>query len=107
MADMIKVIIKNPEDEIGQMVYIENKLEDLQKAVTGYIECVTIARDLVILCDEEGRLKHRPFNCEILGANFVGPVVLAGINGEEFADVPISLEEWEEILEGGSNGLCC
>ena len=107
MADMIKVIIKNPEDEIGQMVYIENKLEDLQKAVAGYIECVTIASDLVILCDEEGRLKHRPFNCEILGVNFVGPVVLAGINGEEFADVPISLEEWEEILEGGSNGLCC
>ena len=101
MADMIKVIIKNPEDEIGQMVYIENTLRDFQKAVTGYVEYLNLASDLVILFDEEGRLKHRPFNCEILGVNFVGPIVAVGINDDEFADVPISLEDWQGILKGG------
>lgn len=35
---------------------IPNTLEELQAAVGGYIETVTIASDVVIICNEEGRL---------------------------------------------------
>ena len=69
-------------------VWVSNSLEALQKAVGGYIETVTIAEDLVILCDEEGRLKDKPYNCTICGVDFVGDIVMAGVAGEEFADLP-------------------
>lgn len=67
---------------------IENKLEALQAAVGGYIETVMLTPDCVVICDEDGRIKGKEYNCEICGIDFVGPVVVAGVDGEEFTDVP-------------------
>lgn len=67
---------------------IPNELEALQTIVGGYIETVTLATDLVIICNEEGKLLDLPYNCDICGASFVGTIIFAGINGDEFADVP-------------------
>ena len=86
----ISALIKRP-GEIPRHVNLSNSLEALQKSVDGYIETVTIARDLVVLCDEEGRLKDKPYNCTICGCDFVGDIVIAGRDGEEFADLPV---EW-------------
>lgn len=87
----ISALIKRP-GEIPRHVNLSNSLEALQKSVDGYIETVTIARDLVVLCDEEGRLKDKPYNCTICGCDFVGDIVIAGRDGEEFADLPV---EWK------------
>lgn len=83
---------------------IPNTLEALQKAVDGYIECVTVAEDLVIICDEEGWLRLKRPNCEVLGNLFVGTILFVGAKGEEFTDCPITAEElnsppWEGLLE--------
>lgn len=72
---------------------IPNTLEALQQAVDGYIECVTEAKDLVIICDEEGWLRMKRPNCEVLGNPFVGTILLVGAKGEEFTDCPITAEE--------------
>lgn len=70
------------------MVTMPNDLEALQKAVGGYIETVTLATDLVLICNEEGRLLGLDHNCRICGVDFVGTIILAGVDGEEFADIP-------------------
>lgn len=83
----IKVIIKRP-GEKPYTTWISDRLENLQKTVEGYIETVTVSTDLVIICNEEGRIRNLPYNCTILGADFFGTILLAGINGEEFGNVP-------------------
>ena len=80
-----------PEDKEGDFIMIKNELEDLQKFVGGYIEVVpTYFTNVVVICDEEGRLKGKPYCCFISGLEFVGPVLLAGVNNGEFTDVPFT-----------------
>ena len=66
---------------------IPNTLEELQATVGGYIETVTIATDAVIICNEEGRLQGLPHNCRIFGVDFVGPILIAGVDEDEFTDL--------------------
>ena len=64
---------------------IENTLEALQQGVGGKLEAVTLASDACILCNEEGRLLGVPYNITICGVSFVGPLLIVGIAGEDFA----------------------
>ncbi len=100
----IRAIIKRPFEPVGRITEISNTLRALQDAVGGYIETVTIATDLVIICDEEGRIKGKAPNCSIAGVDFVGTILAVGKDGEEFADVPLTLEAWERMFIGGTNG---
>ena len=100
--NQILVVIKEPGQAPKVEPLFENTLEAFQKAVDGYIEAVTIADDLVIICNEEGRLRGLPFNARVVGITFVGTVVVAGVKGDEFASlksrhVPSVLR----MLEGG------
>ena len=76
---------------------IDNSLEAFQDAVCGWIETVKLDSTLVAICNEEGRLMALPHCCTIAGVEFVGPVVIAGIKGDEFADVPISMELFKKV----------
>jgi hypothetical protein len=98
----IKVIIKRP-GEMPETQTIPNELEALQTIVGGYIETVTLATDLVIICNEEGKLLDLPYNCDICGASFVGTIIFAGINGDEFADVPMDAVAFNALF-GENNG---
>lgn len=53
----------------------------------GYIETCTFASDAAIICNEEGRLLRLPYNCTLLGLDFFGTVLIAGVKGDEFASV--------------------
>lgn len=92
MADKIRVLSKRP-GQPPRSVWMANSLSNFQNAVGGYIETVTICEDAVIICNEEGRLLGQPYNCTICGVDFVGDIVIAGVKGEEFADLPISYQE--------------
>lgn len=97
----IKVYVKMPGQDPEPWL-IDNTLEALQEIVGGYIETVTATRDLVIICNEEGRLLGLPYNCRIRGYDFVGPIIYAGVQGDEFADVPaygIDVEAWHKEVE--------
>ena len=90
---------------------VPNTLEALQALVDGYIETVTVCvgksflrpyegsdgrkgqavtyvRELVVICNEEGRIIGYPSNCKLGGVRFVGTIVIAGVKGEEFTDAP-------------------
>lgn len=107
----IKCIIKRPDEEYGHMTWIHNNLENFQRNVGGYIECVTLVHQtlgvdgecvlpgLAIICDEEGRLKHKEYNCNVDGISFVGDIIAVGVKGEEFCDIPLTFEDWKEWVQ--------
>lgn len=97
MKNKISILIKEP----GKDAYraeIGNTLESLQSEVGGSIEAVTIADGLVLICDEEGKLKNRTANFSFAGDVFVGTVILAGTDGEDFATLPECTEELIELI---------
>lgn len=82
----MRVIAKAP-NEAPIILEMKNTLEELQEAVGGHIETVSIASDACIICNGEGRLKGMTFNCKLLGIEFVGPVLIVGVKGDEFTDL--------------------
>lgn len=100
----IRAIIKRPDEKVGHVTNISNNLQNLQRNVGGFIETVTLCSDLVIICDEEGRLKGKPYNCTIAGVDFVGDIVVLGVDGEEFTDCPLSFSDWKEHFLGIHEG---
>lgn len=96
----INCIIKRPDEAYGHKTSISTSLKNLQNTVEGYIETVTIAEGLVIICSEEGRLLGLPYNCNICGVDFVGTIVVIGADGEDFCDVPISFQDYKRLFFG-------
>lgn len=99
----IKAIIKKPEDEFGRLVEIENELEVFQNIVGGYIE-TTGYKNLVIICNEEGKLRGLEPNIVLGRDMLVGTIIVCGASGDEFADIPIDMRKWEQIVNmSGTN----
>lgn len=72
-------VIKMPGEE-PEMREIDNTLTALQALVGGYIETVRLSKSIVIVINEEGRLRGMKPNA--LG--LVGPMVCVGVADEEF-----------------------
>lgn len=84
----IRAIIKVP-GQPARFATVDNTLAEFQRLVGGYIEAVHITYDCIAIVNENGRL----MNLKPSGfCNLVGTVVLVGVDGEDFADVPISEE---------------
>ena len=64
----------------------------------GYIETVTLSTDCVIICDEEGRINGKPYNCSICGVDFVGTIMICGVSGDAFTDIPIRFQEAKRLF---------
>lgn len=100
--EKIFVWVKRP-GESPKHVWMSNNLQNLQRYVGGYIETVTLDEDIVIICNEEGRIMGLPYNCEVYGIDFCGDIIFAGIDGEEFADCPLDVmdmkAEFPELFE--------
>lgn len=79
----------------SKLIEIDNTLEALQKLVGGYIEAHTLSSPypgkeaIVVICDEEGRLKGYDYCITICGLDFVGDIFVCGQNEDEFTDVPL------------------
>ncbi len=101
MNNNIRIFRKRP-GEGWQGAEIPNTLEALQKEVGGYIETVTLAKDrkmlTVIICNEDGKLQGLAPNIIIGGELFVGTIIVAGVKGEEFCDVPVSFGTLLQII---------
>ena len=91
-------VIKKEPGKFPEVVDIQNTLEALQEAVGGYIEVFPVATDLVILCDEEGRIDGKPFNCNLCGTDFCGTILFVGVDGPEFTDIDPHVAELFKTL---------
>ena len=87
MKERISVVRKKPGEQ-AELVEIDNTLKALQKEVGGYIETVTLATDAVIICNEEGRLLNLKPNIDWMGVGWFGTILVVGVDGEEFTDLP-------------------
>lgn len=99
----MRAIYKAPGRE-PQRVEIGNELNVLQQIVGGYIETVRISDGAILIVNEEGKLKglEPNFFFGAIGDVIVGPVLIVGENGDEFADLPEDeAEEISRILRGG------
>ena len=95
----MKVVVK----DTGKPPYdaeIPNTLRALQSVVGGYIETVTVFADMCIICNEEGRMRGLAQNCNICGIDFVGTIILAGVDGDEFTDCPINADKASGLFRG-------
>ena len=106
MAKKIKAIVKRPDEQFGHVAWISDSLENLQKTVGGYIETVTLDNGLVLICNEEGKIRDMPYNFTLRRIHGIipihnpifGTVVACGFKGDELDDIPISFNEWKSLL---------
>ena len=83
MKAIIKEVGKEP-----KVIDIENTLEALQKAIGGYLEAVNVGNGVIMLCDEEGKLKGSKYNFDLGSDKIVGNVLFTQSDGkEDFADL--------------------
>lgn len=103
----IRAIVKRPDERYGHVTNISPTLQNLQKTVDGYIETFTLMDGVVIICDEEGRIKGKPFNCRIpadsiFSTSFVGDIAVLGVDGDDFTDCPLDFKVWKRLIGGAS-----
>ena len=99
----MRAIYKYPGKD-PQRVEIGNELGVLQQIVGGYIETVRISDNGILVMNEEGKLLglEPNFYLGAIGDTIVGPVLVVGKNGDEFADLPEDeAEEISRIMRGG------
>ena len=99
MTKSIYVYVKDPGKPFRHVV-IPNTLESLQKTVGGFIEFKRMGSDWGVICDEDGAISGlQKYNCSFCGIMFCGPIIFAGIKGQDFADFPIKNElEFEKMI---------
>ena len=83
----ILVCVKYPGEDPRIEPLFDNTLEAFQEAVGGWIETVTLCTDLVLIVNEEGRIRGLPYNTTICGCQLYGPVLAVGVKGDEFASL--------------------
>lgn len=93
----IRVVMKRP-DSKPYVTNISPSLKNLQNIVGGYIETVTLFEDVVIICNEEGRLQGLDYNCEVLGISFVGTIIFAGYKDDELTDLPGDFKDFKKVF---------
>ena len=96
---MISAIIIEP-DKAPRMETIHNELHTLQRLVDGYIEVCPLVEDMVMIINEEGKLKDLPKNfwMKVIGDYIVGTAVFVGVDGDEFDNVPVTLPELYSVM---------
>ena len=65
---------------LPEVIEINNTLEDKQKIVGGYIECAYLPNDedVVIICNEEGKINGLQLNRDIGHDIIAGPFLIVG-----------------------------
>lgn len=99
----IKAIIKQPDEPVGHLQTIPNDLRTFQRIVDGYIETVRIDNGVVMIVNDCGKLRGLPYNFSTGWDTIVGTVILCGVDGENFGDVPINLKTWKTLLSTWGN----
>lgn len=117
----IDVLLVEP-GKVPVEVSIGTDLEDLQEVIGGHIETAYYYEDpVVIVCDEEGKIKGLPLNRAIRGEDgeikdiMAGSFLICGDGEEDFESLPkILMEKYkaefekpEEFYELGGKIVVC
>lgn len=101
----MRVLIKRPDEEYGHVCNISNRLENLQKTVDGYIEVIPVTmsadkKPIVLVCNEEGKLRGLEHNMFYMGYEIVGTFFLCSVEGDKLTDLPqtFGMAEWKKFV---------
>lgn len=96
---MISAIIIEPGKD-PRMETIHNELHTLQRLVDGYIEVCPLVEDMVMIINEDGKLRGLPKNfwMKVIGDYIVGTAVFVGVDGDEFDNVPVTLSDLYSVM---------
>lgn len=107
MAEKIRAIVKRPDEKYGHVTNISNTLKNFQRTVEGPIETISIGKDVVVICNEEGKNLNlqRNFKIQYVYSMDViqGTVVIVGVDGENFCDCPLDFSLWKSLLKMWGN----
>jgi hypothetical protein len=70
----IRVITKRVGD-VPREFEIVPTLDVLQRMVGGYIETIPLTGGLVAICDDEGWIRGKPYNCTVCGCDLRGDLI--------------------------------
>ncbi len=79
MGKQVKILVKRV-GKAPEVITIENKIETMQGIVGGWLEEVRVNDRMVLMCNEEGRLKNLPPNVVVQGHLIVGDCFLCRVN---------------------------
>ncbi len=99
----MRVLYKLPGQDPRSMV-IPNELGIMQQLVGGDIETVRISDRAILVMNEEGKIfgLEPNFYLGAIGDTIVGPVLVVGEDGEDFASLPDDeAAEISRIMRGG------
>lgn len=98
----MRVIYKEP-GKAPEWREIEDTLRTFQRLVGGYIETVTMGPGIVVVCNDEGRIRNLEPNCVVVTqyvgpVTFVGNIAIVGIteDGEEFSSFEGTVDETDD-----------
>lgn len=89
--DKIRIVIVEPYKE-ARIAEVPATLEEYQKIVGGYIECIHPFEDAVTLvCNEEGKIKRMPLNRVLDMGGYAdaicGTFFIVGVGVEDFVSL--------------------
>ena len=82
----MKVVIKKVGEQ-AQVAEIENTLDALQKFVGGHIEVVSVGGEIIMICNEEGKLNGLEYNFKLGNDFIVGNVLFVQAKDDDFTDL--------------------
>lgn len=101
------LVLKVEPNEAPVMCNIKNELAELQSIVGGCIEVTQpFADNVVVICNEEGKLLGLPENRAfydfrgVLRDVIVGTFLIAGLDGDEFCSLtPCQIVKYQKLFE--------
>ena len=95
----IYVLTKRP-GEAPRHVWVSDTHENLLRYVGAeLLECVPIASDLCILCDQKARATGKPLNVTVCGLPIMGDLIICGYTGKKdrkYTDLPC---DWKRLKQ--------
>ena len=87
-GEYMRIVLKNPQ-QLPNVIEIDNTLHTLQQMLGGYIEIVRLPTNsqIAIVVNDSGKLIGLSPNVEYGGDILVGPVIFAGVDGEDLVSV--------------------
>lgn len=90
-------------DNDRTLIDVGSELEDLRSIIGGHLETVTFPEDIILICDEEGKLKYQSPTLIIKDTNgtiydvVVGVVLFVSFDGvDDWTDIQNHQIEWLE-----------
>lgn len=82
-AEKIRVVVVEPTKQ-PRVEMIPNTLEAQQELVGGYIECLALDNETLIVCNEEGKLRSLPINRDVGFDVIMGSFFVCRDGGDDF-----------------------